>query len=148
MKPISIQDVLSSVSAKGQSILAQIIHDFSQSLQVHIRIISWKRLLISSSLCIISLSFHSTINNFQGQKCKEVPLHTMESKGERKHSSYSYMTSALDRVSGQHHAPAALYPRGKKPSTHWIGGWVGPRADLDTEARRKILLPLLGIEPQ
>jgi hypothetical protein len=25
------------------------------------------------------------------------------------------------------------------PSTHWIGGWVGLRAGLDTEARRKTL---------
>jgi hypothetical protein len=32
-------------------------------------------------------------------------------------------------VSGQHHAPAALYPRGKDPRTHCTGGWVGPRAD-------------------
>jgi hypothetical protein len=30
-------------------------------------------------------------------------------------SSYSFSTSALDGVSGQHHAPAALYPRGKDP---------------------------------
>jgi hypothetical protein len=29
-------------------------------------------------------------------------------------------------VSGQCHALAALYP-----GTHWIGGWVGPRAGLD-----------------
>jgi hypothetical protein len=28
-------------------------------------------------------------------------------KGERKYSSYSFLTSALDRVSGQHHAPAS-----------------------------------------
>jgi hypothetical protein len=50
-------------------------------------------------------------------------------------------------VSGQRHAPAALYPLGKDPGTHWTGGWVGPRAGLDTEARRKILCPLPGIEP-
>jgi hypothetical protein len=42
-------------------------------------------------------------------------------------------------VSGQHHAPAALYLRGKDPGTHWTGGWVGPRAGLDAEAGRKIL---------
>jgi hypothetical protein len=41
-------------------------------------------------------------------------------------------------VSGQRYAPAALYPRGKNPGTHWIGGWVGPRAGLDAGARRKI----------
>jgi len=33
-------------------------------------------------------------------------------------------------VSGQQHAPAALYPR-ERPGTHFTGGWVGPRAGLD-----------------
>ena len=31
-----------------------------------------------------------------------------------------------------HHAPAALTP-GKRPGTHFIGGWVGPWAGLDGE---------------
>jgi hypothetical protein len=44
-------------------------------------------------------------------------------------------------VSGQRHAPAALYP------THWIWGWVGPRAGLDAEARRKILCPCRRSNP-
>jgi hypothetical protein len=35
-------------------------------------------------------------------------------------------------VSGQLHAPTALPPRERAPGTHWIGGWVGPRAVLDT----------------
>jgi len=34
------------------------------------------------------------------------------------------------RVGGQRHVPAALHP-GKRPGTHCIGGWVGPRAGLD-----------------
>jgi hypothetical protein len=50
-------------------------------------------------------------------------------------------------VSGRRHVPAALYPRGKNPRTHWIGGWVGPRAGLDAEAKRKILCPCLGSNP-
>jgi hypothetical protein len=50
-------------------------------------------------------------------------------------------------VSGQHHAPAALYPRGKDPGTHWRGGWVGPRAGLDTEDRGKIRCPCQGSNP-
>ena len=33
-------------------------------------------------------------------------------------------------VSGQQHAPAALYPR-ERPDAHFTGGWVGPRAGLD-----------------
>jgi hypothetical protein len=50
-------------------------------------------------------------------------------------------------VSGQRHAPAALYTGENTPGTHWTGGWVGPRAVLDTEAKGKIILPLPGIEP-
>jgi hypothetical protein len=33
-------------------------------------------------------------------------------------------------MGGQLHASAAL-PPGKRPGTHCIGGWVGPRAGLD-----------------
>ena len=47
------------------------------------------------------------------------------------------MTAALEGVSGQQHAPAALYPR-ERPGTHWTGGWVGPMAGLDG---RKISSP-------
>jgi hypothetical protein len=38
-------------------------------------------------------------------------------------------------------------PEERTPGTHCTGGWVGPRAGLDTEVRGKILLPLPGIEP-
>jgi hypothetical protein len=44
-------------------------------------------------------------------------------------------------VSGQLHAPAALPPRERAPGTHWIGGWVGPRAILDAVVKRKIPSP-------
>ena len=50
---------------------------------------------------------------------------------------YSSMTAALDVVSGQQHAPAALYSR-ERPGTHCTGGWVDPRAGLDG---RKISSP-------
>ena len=33
-------------------------------------------------------------------------------------------------VGGQRHLPAAL-PQGKRPGTHFTGGWMGPRAGLD-----------------
>jgi anti-sigma factor RsiW len=46
---------------------------------------------------------------------------------DRKYSSYSFFTSAPDGMSGQRHAPAALYPWEWTPGAHWIGGWVGPR---------------------
>jgi hypothetical protein len=38
-------------------------------------------------------------------------------------------------VSGQRHAPAALYSGERTPGIHCVGGWVGPKACLDTEAR-------------
>jgi hypothetical protein len=37
-------------------------------------------------------------------------------------------------------------PGERTPGTHWTGGWAGPRAGLNTEARGKILSPLPGIE--
>jgi hypothetical protein len=39
-----------------------------------------------------------------------------------------------------------LYLEERTPSTHQIGGWVGPRVSLDTVGKRKIL-PLPVIEP-
>jgi hypothetical protein len=41
-------------------------------------------------------------------------------------------------VSGQLHAPATLPPGKALLGTHWIGGWVGPRAVLDAVVKRKI----------
>jgi hypothetical protein len=64
--------------------------------------------------------------------------------GEGRCSSYSFWTSALDGVSGQRHAPAALCPGERTPGTHCTEGWVFPRAGLDTEARGKFLYPCRG----
>jgi len=33
--------------------------------------------------------------------------------------------------------PRPLYPRERDRGTHWIGGWVGPKASLDAVVRRK-----------
>jgi hypothetical protein len=38
-------------------------------------------------------------------------------------------------------------PGERTPGTHCTGGWVGPRAGLDTEARGKILCPCQGSNP-
>jgi hypothetical protein len=48
-------------------------------------------------------------------------------------------------MSGQLHAPAALPPGERAPGTHWIGGWVDPRADLD-DVEKKKFLALPGFE--
>jgi hypothetical protein len=81
------------------------------------------------------------------RKTKAVPQHTYGGAwGERSYSSYSFTTSAIDGVSGQRHAPAALYSRVRTPGIRWGGGWMGLRAGLDTEGRGKILFLLPGIE--
>jgi hypothetical protein len=49
-------------------------------------------------------------------------------------------------VSGQLHAPAAL-THGKVPDTHFIGGWVGPRAVLYAVVKRKIPSPRRESKP-
>jgi hypothetical protein len=46
-------------------------------------------------------------------------------------------------VGGQRHAPAALTP-GKRPGTHCIGGWVGPRAGMNERGKSH---PTTGIRP-
>jgi hypothetical protein len=74
-------------------------------------------------------------------KGKAVPLHAMEALGgERRYSSYSFSTSALDGGEWSASRPGRAFTPGERtPGTHWTGGWVGPRVGLDTEARGKIL---------
>jgi hypothetical protein len=45
-------------------------------------------------------------------------------------------------VGGELHAQAALPAVERAPGTHWIGGWVGPRAGLDAVAKRKFRAPV------
>jgi hypothetical protein len=69
--------------------------------------------------------------------------------GERRYSSYSFFTSALDGGEWSASRPGRALPPGERTSgAHWTGGWVGPSADVDTKNRRKILLPLPRIEPR
>jgi hypothetical protein len=79
---------------------------------------------------------------------KAVPQHIYGGTGEGRYSSYSFTTSALEGAIGQRHAPAALYPGRKDSGTHCTGSWVGLRPGLNTEVKRKILLPLPGIDPR
>jgi hypothetical protein len=62
----------------------------------------------------------------------------MQARGERMYSSYSFTTSALDGGQWSVSRLGRALARGRTPGTHSTGGWVGPRAGLDTEARRKM----------
>jgi hypothetical protein len=44
--------------------------------------------------------------------------------------------------------PRPLYRQGKTPGTHWIGGWVGPRAVPDAVVKRKIPSPSRESKPR
>jgi hypothetical protein len=60
--------------------------------------------------------------------------------------SHIFLTSALVGVVS--FTPLPLYLRERAPGTHWIGGWVGPRAGLDDVEKRKFLsLPGLLLRP-
>jgi hypothetical protein len=42
------------------------------------------------------------------------------------------LTSPLDGDEWSSSRPGRFTPRERVPGNHWIGGWVGPRAGLDT----------------
>ena len=55
-----------------------------------------------------------------------------------------FLTSALEGVRGQRHAPAAPYLR-ERPGTHCTVGWVGLRAGLDRCEKSR---PPPGFDPR
>jgi hypothetical protein len=69
-------------------------------------------------------------------------------RGERMYSFYSFMTSALDGVSGQRHGPVAVYAQGKDHQYPLYRGLGGPQCRSGHRGYRKNPLPLPGIEPR
>jgi hypothetical protein len=65
--------------------------------------------------------------------------------GERRYSSYSFTSSALDGVSGQSHASATLYPRGRGPCYPLYSMLGGPQSRSGHRGYRKNHLPLLTL---
>jgi hypothetical protein len=59
---------------------------------------------------------------------------------------HMFLSSAL--VGGKRSAsrPGRLTPGERAPGTHWIGGWVDPRAGLDKK-RKFLTLPGLELRP-
>jgi hypothetical protein len=51
------------------------------------------------------------------------------------------VTLALDGGEWSASRPGRFTPKERASGTHWIGGWVGPRAVLDAVVRRKIASP-------
>jgi hypothetical protein len=61
--------------------------------------------------------------------------------GEWRYRSAHSSTSALHRGKWSASRPGCFIPKERAPGTHWIGGWVGPRAVLDVVLKKKILSP-------
>jgi hypothetical protein len=78
--------------------------------------------------------------DYTGSTLTTVPLHAMQAPGGRRGTAPTHFRPRNSMgVSGQRHAPAALYPRGKDLRYPLYRGWVGPRAGPDTAARGKII---------
>jgi hypothetical protein len=68
--------------------------------------------------------------------------------GEWRYSSTHSLTSALEWGEWSASRPSRFTPRERAPGTHWIGGWVGPRAVLDAVVKRKIPSPRRESNPR
>jgi hypothetical protein len=61
---------------------------------------------------------------------------------------HTFLTSALAGGKWSVSRPCRFAPGGRSPGSHWIGGWVRPRASLDDLNKRKFLsLPGLKLRP-
>jgi hypothetical protein len=60
---------------------------------------------------------------------------------EWRYSSTHSLTSVLDGGEWSASRPCRFTPGERAPDTHWIGGWMGPRASLDAVVKRKIPSP-------
>jgi hypothetical protein len=59
-----------------------------------------------------------------------------------------FLTSALVGDEWSASRPDRFTPGERAPGTQWIGGWMGPRADMDDVENRKFLtLPGLELRP-
>jgi hypothetical protein len=54
------------------------------------------------------------------------------------------LTSVLDGGEWSASRPDRFIPKERAPGTHWIGGWVGPRAILDAVVKRKNDVNIFG----
>jgi hypothetical protein len=80
-------------------------------------------------------------------KIKAVPLHAMMCLGERKYSSYSFLTSALGGSERSASRPGRALPRGKDPRYPLDRRLGGPQSRSGHRGYRKNPMPLPRIEP-
>jgi hypothetical protein len=80
--------------------------------------------------------------------CKKLSRYTPHSRlEERRYSSYSFPTLALDKGDWSSSRPDRALPGERTPGTHCTGGWVSPRAGLDAVDTGKFLCLCRGSNP-
>jgi hypothetical protein len=68
--------------------------------------------------------------------------------GEWRYSYTHSLTPALNGCEWSASRPGRFTPRKRAPDTHWIRGWVSPRAVLDAVVKRKIPSPRRESNPR
>jgi hypothetical protein len=109
-------------------------------LSLYLKVFRWNNVL--KTLQIVA---HHKSNSILSYRSKAIPLHAMQALRGRE-VIYSFLISALDRGEWSVLCLGRTLPP-RKDSSHWIGWWVGLRAGLDTEARRKRLCLWPGSNP-
>jgi hypothetical protein len=60
---------------------------------------------------------------------------------------HAFSTLALDGGEWSASRSSRFNPGKEPPNSHWIGGWVGPKAGLDAVVKRKIFRPCRDSNP-
>jgi hypothetical protein len=74
-------------------------------------------------------------------------LYLIKHRALNMYSSMHSLTSALGGGEWSASRPGRSTPRESDPGTHWIGGWAGPSAGLDTVSKTKIPIPRRDSNP-
>jgi hypothetical protein len=106
----------------------------------------------SKACWLLGRRSHLTTENklllYTARKSKTVPLHAMQALGGEEvwlllihdlGTRWGWVVSVTPQP--------RFTPGERTPGTHWTGGWMGPRAGLDTEARGKFICPCRGSNP-
>jgi hypothetical protein len=80
--------------------------------------------------------------------CILIKHYTMKAYGGVDVEVHIFLTVALDGGEWSVSRPSHFAPGERAPVTHWIGGWVDPRASVDdVEERTFLTLPALELQP-
>jgi hypothetical protein len=111
-------------------------------------LLCWKGWEVMLHPTVFVTPWHHQTQRLKVKRGKCVPLHAMKAPGGEEEklllilnlgTRWGWVVSITPRP--------PFTPGERTPGTHWTGGWVGPRAGLDAEARRKILYLCRGSNP-